>query len=143
MFKWFKKAPTLLTLDNWRLWNPDNQWVAREIVEAWEAEGLPYPRANGCSRCGSRDSIHCTNYMASGGMCPLCESCWTELGTAEARRPYYRSLWFRWDMPYRYNGTPYGHWSIDESPFERGGYRARWEEIEEGLRLEEAGLSVT
>lgn len=40
--------------------------------------------------------------IVAGGMAcfPLCESCWQELGTPEARLPYYRALvdsWKQWD----------------------------------------------
>lgn len=39
---------------------------------------------------------HATHYEDSRGCFPLCELCWTELGTPERRLPYYRQLWDEW-----------------------------------------------
>lgn len=35
-------------------------------------------------------------YTDSRSCFPLCETCWTGLGTPEARLPYYRVLWNEW-----------------------------------------------
>jgi len=43
-------------------------------------------------------------------MFPLCEGCWLDLGTAEARLPYYRALWVEWQ------GHEHGPaWSVVEA----------------------------
>jgi hypothetical protein len=35
-------------------------------------------------------------YSDERGCFPLCETCWQELGTPEARLPFYRKLWNEW-----------------------------------------------
>lgn len=38
------------------------------------------------------------HHRDTGRYCePLCEQCWDDLGTAEARLPYYFKLWERWN----------------------------------------------
>ena len=53
---------------------------------------------------------HSTMYSDGSGCFPLCESCWQELGTPEARMPYYRELWESWldstPLDSKHNGTP-------------------------------------
>lgn len=39
---------------------------------------------------------HLTRYKGDASCFPLCEDCWRELGTAEARIPYYRLLAYSW-----------------------------------------------
>lgn len=64
-----------------------------------------------CLRCDypwSHVDGHSTQYSNSSGCFPLCEECWQELATPEARMPFYRLLWERWrsDSPDS-NGTPW------------------------------------
>jgi len=40
---------------------------------------------------------HSTRYRQRSGCFPLCQTCWEELGTAEARVPFYRDLFERWE----------------------------------------------
>jgi len=52
-----------------------------------------------CNRCGNMWHFitpHVTPYTHSTGCYCLCESCWTELGTPDARLPFYRMLWNDW-----------------------------------------------
>jgi hypothetical protein len=54
-----------------------------------------------CLRCKEPWNIavpHGTTYdeATGNGMFPLCEPCWTALGTPFYRLPYYRSLWEDW-----------------------------------------------
>lgn len=47
---------------------------------------------------------HTTEYGDHGsGMFPLCEDCWQELGTPEARLPFYRVVWEQWCVDIRLN----------------------------------------
>lgn len=52
-----------------------------------------------CLRCGGtwdHTQEHLTEYTAGGACFPLCEFCWSDLATPEARLPYYRALVDRW-----------------------------------------------
>jgi hypothetical protein len=53
-----------------------------------------------CLRCGGFWNVvpkHTTSYGMNGSGCfPLCETCWTELGSPEARMPYYDRLVSMW-----------------------------------------------
>lgn len=40
---------------------------------------------------------HLTKYTHNSSCFPLCEGCWTELGTPELRMPFYRMLWDNWN----------------------------------------------
>ena len=72
-------------------------------------ERLLAPGYSTCLRCDRPWKFvepHATDYSESHGMFPLCEKCWTQLGTPEARLPYYRELWYRWESQ-----TPgYANW---------------------------------
>lgn len=53
-----------------------------------------------CGRCGTPWPVanyHNTKFCEHGGCFPLCEDCWQELETPEARLPYYRELMKWWD----------------------------------------------
>ena len=145
--RWFKGRGVeaeRLTVDNWRLWSPNNWWVADETVKAWEKERLPPPLfAPGCNRCGQDREDHLLWFGDGSGMSPLCEICWDELETAEARRPFLRALWVRWDMTAKYEGCPYGEHTDGRHPFQRGHTHTSWERIELALAQEAEGSSVT
>lgn len=61
---------------------------------------------DGCGKCGDKweQTIgkHETPYewtmegTVSGGLFPLCEMCWSKLGTPEKRMPYYQALVHEW-----------------------------------------------
>jgi hypothetical protein len=57
----------------------------------------------GCLRCRATwmvalKSAHTTEYTSSRGVFPLCDYYWQELGTPEARLPYYHQLVFeQWE----------------------------------------------
>jgi hypothetical protein len=53
-----------------------------------------------CKRCGtpwSHCEGHTTQINNAQGVFPLCEDCWSELETPEARLPYYAMLWMEWE----------------------------------------------
>ena len=52
---------------------------------------------------------HVTDYSDHGGLFPLCENCWRDLAAPEARLPYYREMWRRWQQygDPDHNGTPW------------------------------------
>jgi hypothetical protein len=60
-----------------------------------------------------------TLVLVSSGMFPLCEACWAELKTGEARLPYYRMT--------------YDEWLLDE------GSNFTWEEIRVSVFFEATG----
>lgn len=65
-----------------------------------------------CGRCRLKWNVveyHTTNYDRSGGCFPLCEDCWRELLTAEARLPYYMRLMDLWQSSGSpdHNGIPW------------------------------------
>lgn len=70
-----------------------------------------------CERPWKFVEEHITEYHDGRGMFPLCERCWSELGTPEKRLPYYRELWYRWE-----ESTP-GHadWNKIEKAVMAGG----------------------
>jgi hypothetical protein len=52
-----------------------------------------------CSRCDTPWNFvheHSTDYDHGRGCFPLCEECWEDLATPEARLPFYRVLWEQW-----------------------------------------------
>jgi hypothetical protein len=51
-------------------------------------------------------SGHSTQYSYGSGCFPLCEECWEELGTPQARMPFYRDLWESWQQYGPLNGVP-------------------------------------
>ena len=130
-----KPTPILtLGLHNWQVWSPHNHWVAEETVARWTEEDLPVPRmAPGCRRCGLERDMHILWYSHGHGAEILCEVCWNELATPEARRPYYRALWVQWEMIAAYEGCDYGQHSHGRDPFWRGHYLPAWEEIDQAL----------
>jgi hypothetical protein len=78
-----------------------------------------YPGYGWCGRCQTAWPLapyHVTRTADDGGCFPLCELCWQELGTPDARLPHYRALWDQWV----FNGT-------DKSPGE-------WDRIEAAVR---------
>lgn len=69
------------------------------------ASRLLAPGYGSCGRCRIAwlfVDYHTTNYGAGRGMFPLCEGCWSDLGTPEARLPHYWALWLQWekDVPW-------------------------------------------
>lgn len=67
---------------------------------------------SGCKRCGLKWNAvehHTTEYTYSSGCFPLCVDCWDDLGTPEARLPYYLSLVRQWQSSGRsdHNGIPW------------------------------------
>lgn len=59
------------------------------------------PSYSTCGRCDVPWKFiteHVTRDGRNGGGFPLCESCWRELATPEARMPYYRALWAIWTL---------------------------------------------
>ena len=69
------------------------------LIERALSPGLGY-----CFRCRRPWSTrlfgveyHETMYASDRGCFPLCQGCWEELGSAEARLPYYRLLWELWE----------------------------------------------
>ncbi|MGV9002026.1 MAG: hypothetical protein ACOH18_03695 [Candidatus Saccharimonadaceae bacterium] len=64
------------------------------------------PGYGGCLRCRGRWNVveHHVTYENDGHGCfPLCETCWTELETPEARLPFYEMLVFeRWSEAERW-----------------------------------------
>lgn len=64
-----------------------------------KAARLLYPDYSYCLRCGQpwqTVTPHSTNYATQFACFPLCETCWTELGTPNKRLPYYRTLADQW-----------------------------------------------
>lgn len=87
----------------WRTWaTSKNVAIAAKALQ--DLEGVPRQRPQrfphyGCTRCGKTEPTHSTELRnGAGGICPLCEDCWTDLETPEARMPYYRSLWILWEV---------------------------------------------
>lgn len=65
--------------------------------------GIPAAAFGGCENCKRSwkwVQHHATMYTASSGTFPLCERCWRELATPEARLPYYKAL-FDQNMTYK------------------------------------------
>jgi hypothetical protein len=63
---------------------------------------LVAPGYGDCGRCRTPwlfVRYHVTKYSNGSGCFPLCQKCWRELGTPEARLPYYRDLLARWHDP--------------------------------------------
>lgn len=74
-----------------------------------------HPDFGDCYRCHltwATAKSHTTDYIDSNvearivgaGCFPLCEDCWQELGTPEARMPFYEALMVTWDR----SGHPTG-----------------------------------
>jgi len=60
---------------------------------------IAHPGYSACGRCARTWDIvngHDTEYDPSWSCFPLCEKCWGELKTPEARLPYYRELVNLW-----------------------------------------------
>jgi hypothetical protein len=68
----------------------------RLAIEKLLAPG--YSCCNRCERPWKFVEGHATSFNEYHVMFPLCEKCWQELGTPEARLPYYRQLWYEWEM---------------------------------------------
>lgn len=62
-------------------------------------------RATG-SVCAVSDEGHKTHYNATTGCFPLCEKCWVNLETPDARLPFYQEMWDSWntDIPMEPSG---------------------------------------
>lgn len=65
---------------------------------------LLFPSYGRCYKCKTTWNLvdpHITDdYPYTGSGCfPLCEKCWEELGTFDARRPYYAQLYEDWGRP--------------------------------------------
>jgi len=61
---------------------------------------LAAPGYSWCGRCKFPWKFvksHRTDYSPSRGVFPLCEKCWEELATPEARLPYYKELYDSWE----------------------------------------------
>lgn len=59
------------------------------------------PGYSWCHRCRTPWKFveaHVTDYLKGRGCFPLCEKCWAELETPDARLPYYRELWMEWEF---------------------------------------------
>lgn len=68
-----------------------------ELTPAMERAKYPeYGTCGKCERPWNFVETHSTQCSETSGMCPLCEKCWEELKTPEARLPYYKSLWLDW-----------------------------------------------
>ena len=66
---------------------------------------LCHPGYGWCGRCRrswATAQDHTTMYNSVAGWFPLCESCWRELRTPEARMPFYRKLYDEWAHDGRY-----------------------------------------
>lgn len=81
-----------------------------------------------CGHCGRPWKFaegHMTPY-AQGRRCfPLCEDCWSDLATPEARLPFYRDLHRRWVLG----------WAFDPFPPVSDEHRAShcWENVERAV----------
>lgn len=70
----------------------------RRFIGSW----LSFLLAPSSGQCGHCDwpwkftKYHITNYSWKSGCFPLCEKCWFELKTPEARMPFYRDLANSW-----------------------------------------------
>jgi hypothetical protein len=54
-----------------------------------------FPQHSTCGRCGLAWPAcisHSTRYAPSNACFPLCEDCWLELATPEARQPFYLAM---------------------------------------------------
>lgn len=89
----------------------------------------------GCIRCGDTwdwKPSHTTYFPdGSGGMFPLCEECWTELGTAAARQPFYKKQFEEWAFQILRELPPDRHADAWKDHF------SKMNQYEEALRLEE------
>lgn len=74
-------------------------------------------------RMWGRATPHNTVYAAGTRACnPLCEDCWAELVTPEARLPYYRELYDWWYGERRASGVipDQGEWNLVEAAVRAG-----------------------
>jgi len=87
-----------LLLTTGRCYRCNRPWITKATKNLGVKDGVHH------SRQLKRDAwwgllgvrYHVTDVTDNKGMFPLCENCWRELRTAEARRPYYMRLWHRW-----------------------------------------------
>lgn len=79
--------------------------------------GKPFaPSFGWCLRCETPWRFvkeHDTEFAPGRALFPLCEKCWRQLGTPQARMVFYRGLWMSWSPGY-----------------------ARWEDIEAAVLAE-------
>jgi hypothetical protein len=72
-----------------------------------------------CYRCDTPWRFvryHVTNYGSGRGCFPLCEKCWTDLGSPYFRLPYYRLMFEDWAR----NGRPEVEWLEIQAAVLRG-----------------------
>lgn len=58
-----------------------------------------FPQFSSCGRCGITWNMcesHSTTYKPGNRCFPLCEYCWKDLKTPQARVIYYEALWMTW-----------------------------------------------
>lgn len=76
------------------------------------------PGYSSCGRCGMPWAVvegHSTLYSERWGMFPLCVECWTELGTPDARLPFYRALYESHKQDGEMDDDTYHNWSLIEA----------------------------
>lgn len=85
-----------------------------------------------CGRCRTTWNFvrhHTTFYTAADGCFPLCEKCWQDLESPEARLPFYRALWSEWlEEAWRRQGAEL------RDPGDIRELLARWPQIEAAVR---------
>lgn len=80
-------------------WFSIEYWARRFRWRIGKISQRLFPGSGSCGRCLTTWNIiegHATPYCETGGCFPLCERCWADL-TPEARLPFYRELWDRWE----------------------------------------------
>jgi hypothetical protein len=82
---------------------PATDYVAKPVThDSLQARTMRrlHPGTSWCGRCGMPWGTvreHVTNYTVTAGCFPLCEGCWTLLGSPEARIEYYAAQIEWWD----------------------------------------------
>jgi len=133
---WFKrrrrphKEPRRIALADWRH-SFDNGWIAEEYFKAVDKEQLKTRAVGGgCNRCGLERERFVLWFVEGHGTSPLCQVCWDELATPDARMPWFRAVWLNWEMNRLYRGCPYGSHSYGHPPFQIGHDHPEWETIQ-------------
>lgn len=116
-----------MTFPTEAIWTPDIHAALKRVGRIGPISRRIAPTYGACHRCQTAWCFvesHGTMYSAVEGCSALCEECWSELKTPEARLPYYRHLWERWNADRLPDDTD-------------AGLAHLWESIETAVRRED------